>query len=239
MVLSMARPTKHPKSGVYRARKVVPEDLRAVIGKRELIASLRTKDPSEAKARHSAAMAALEARLAGARAEVARIVTRLTARQIAEIAGEVYHAEVRAAEDAPGAAAAREAARDALMDRLDGHHGADEPDEREFVPGHAEIAEARAVLATRGIAADGDTLRDLASAIYSARTYSADVAVRRAKGDWRPDPDAGRFPAPPTQAETQRPSPRGASGMGPPRKSHPRGVFGVVPEDPGVVFGSL
>ncbi|WP_408891896.1 DUF6538 domain-containing protein [Neoroseomonas oryzicola] len=92
MVLSIARPTRHPKSGVYRARKVVPEDLRAVIGKRELIASLRTKDPAEAKARHAAAMATLEARLTAARAEVAGTFTRLTARQIAEIAGEVYRA---------------------------------------------------------------------------------------------------------------------------------------------------
>lgn len=43
----MVRPTKHPKSSVYRVRRAVPADLREVVGKRELIASLRTKDPAE------------------------------------------------------------------------------------------------------------------------------------------------------------------------------------------------
>lgn len=196
MVLSMSRPTKHPKSGVYRARKVVPEDLRAVVGKRELIASLRTKDPAEAKARHSAAMAALEARLVAARAEVAGAITRPTARQIAEIAGEVYRAEVQAAEAEPTNVHAAEAARDVLMTRLDGNHGADELDEREYLPTVGDIAEARDVLAARGIATDAGTLRALAEAIFGARTYAAEVAVRRAGGDWSPDPDAARFPAP-------------------------------------------
>ena len=33
MVLCMARPFKHPKTGVYYFRKVVPDDMRALIGK--------------------------------------------------------------------------------------------------------------------------------------------------------------------------------------------------------------
>ena len=46
MVLSMSRPQLHPTSGVYRARKVVPAELRAIVGKRELIETLGTKDPA-------------------------------------------------------------------------------------------------------------------------------------------------------------------------------------------------
>ena len=45
MVLSMTQPFKHPKTGIYDYRKVVPELLRAVIGKREEKRSLKTKDP--------------------------------------------------------------------------------------------------------------------------------------------------------------------------------------------------
>jgi hypothetical protein len=45
MPLTMSRPWKHPSSGVYWLRKGVPEELRALLGKREKKRSLRTKDP--------------------------------------------------------------------------------------------------------------------------------------------------------------------------------------------------
>nr|WP_321982901.1 DUF6538 domain-containing protein [uncultured Cohaesibacter sp.] len=41
----MTYPFKHPKTGIYDYRKVVPVPLRAVIGKREEKRSLKTKDP--------------------------------------------------------------------------------------------------------------------------------------------------------------------------------------------------
>jgi len=50
MVLCMTRPTKHPKSGVYRARVVVPQVLRPVVGKRELIATLGDEGPDRGEA---------------------------------------------------------------------------------------------------------------------------------------------------------------------------------------------
>lgn len=206
MVLCMSRPQKHPRSGVYRARKAVPKDLRAVVGKRELIETLRTKDPAEAKRLHPAAMARLEAVLAAARAQAAGKTTRLTPRQIAEIAGEVYRQEVRDAEASPGSVAAREAAQSALLDRLDGEHGNDEVDTRAFHPTVGDIVEARDMLAERGIAADAATLRQLAVAIFGARTYAADVASRRAAGYWSPDPDAARFPVP-SQRPPAEPAP--------------------------------
>ena len=46
MPLAMSRPWKHPNSGVYSLRKGVPEDLRALVGKREEKRSLRTRDPA-------------------------------------------------------------------------------------------------------------------------------------------------------------------------------------------------
>jgi hypothetical protein len=62
MALAMARPWKHPKTGIYWLRKGVPEDLRAVIGKREEKFSLKTRDPAEAKILHAQALADLEQR---------------------------------------------------------------------------------------------------------------------------------------------------------------------------------
>ena len=52
MVLCMSRPFKHPKTGVYYFRKVVPDDMRELVGKREVRVSLKTKNPREAAACH-------------------------------------------------------------------------------------------------------------------------------------------------------------------------------------------
>ncbi|OCC02388.1 hypothetical protein BA190_23985 [Labrys sp. WJW] len=51
MALTMSRPFKHPKTGVYYFRKAVPDDLRALVGRREEKRTLRTKDPREARER--------------------------------------------------------------------------------------------------------------------------------------------------------------------------------------------
>ena len=68
MPLAMSRPFKHPKTGIYQLRKVVPEDLRKLVGKREEKVSLQTRDPVEAKRRHAEALAEIEKRWANLRA---------------------------------------------------------------------------------------------------------------------------------------------------------------------------
>ena len=45
----MARPTKNAKTGVYYFRQKTPADLVAIVGKKEVGWSLRTKDPDQAK----------------------------------------------------------------------------------------------------------------------------------------------------------------------------------------------
>jgi hypothetical protein len=50
MVLSMSRPQPQPKTGAYRARKAVPAEFRPIVGKRELIETLGTKDPADRSA---------------------------------------------------------------------------------------------------------------------------------------------------------------------------------------------
>jgi hypothetical protein len=47
IVLCMSRPIKHPKTGVYYYRRLVPEDLRGPVGKREVRVSLKTKTPAK------------------------------------------------------------------------------------------------------------------------------------------------------------------------------------------------
>jgi hypothetical protein len=68
MVLSMSRPWKHPKTGIYWLRRGVPDDLRPIIGKREIKHSLKTKDPEIAKQEHLKALTDLEAQWRNLRA---------------------------------------------------------------------------------------------------------------------------------------------------------------------------
>jgi len=58
----MARPWKHPKTGICWLRKRVPDDLKHLVGKQEEKRSLGTKDPEEAKRLHALALVELDAR---------------------------------------------------------------------------------------------------------------------------------------------------------------------------------
>ena len=68
MALAMARPWKHPKTGIYWLRKRVPDELRTILGKQEEKRSLGTRDPVEAKRLHAQALAELEQRWTNLRA---------------------------------------------------------------------------------------------------------------------------------------------------------------------------
>jgi hypothetical protein len=87
MGLVMSRPFKHPDTGIYWFRKRVPDDLRELVGKREEKFSLRTRDPSSAKALFGEAVAKIESRWQTLR----RGLVSLSERQAAAIAGEIYH----------------------------------------------------------------------------------------------------------------------------------------------------
>ncbi|TXN74261.1 site-specific integrase [Methylobacterium sp. WL8] len=62
MPLPMARPWKHPDSGIYYVRKAVPARLRALVGKSLENVSLGTHDPEEARRRHAKAILEIEER---------------------------------------------------------------------------------------------------------------------------------------------------------------------------------
>lgn len=63
----MSRPQLRKDAHVYRFRKRVPADLVAVVGRREVVFSLRTSDPKEAKRLHSEELAKLESHWADLR----------------------------------------------------------------------------------------------------------------------------------------------------------------------------
>lgn len=63
----MSRPFKHPKTGIYWLRKRVPDELIKLVGKREELRTLGTKDPALAKVKHAAALAEIEAKWANLR----------------------------------------------------------------------------------------------------------------------------------------------------------------------------
>ncbi|WP_152047171.1 DUF6538 domain-containing protein [Aureimonas psammosilenae] len=68
MALRMAQPWPHPKTGVFWFRRAVPNDLRALVGKREELITLATKDAAEARVRYAKASAEVESRWANLRA---------------------------------------------------------------------------------------------------------------------------------------------------------------------------
>jgi hypothetical protein len=66
-VAAMTYLVRHPKSGVYSFRRVVPDELRTIIGKTAIKQSLGTKDVSEAKRRAHSVATGVEAEFEKAR----------------------------------------------------------------------------------------------------------------------------------------------------------------------------
>jgi integrase len=101
MVLSMSRPWKHPKTGVYYYRKVVPEDVRQLVGLVEVRKTLGTKDPHQAALRHAQVAAQVaedweRLRRGPVMADLARaFVNRLSDPQ--ELTEDILEADLRAA----------------------------------------------------------------------------------------------------------------------------------------------
>ena len=98
MALAMARPWKHPKTGIYWLRKRVPEDLRPILGKREEKRSLGTRDAAEAKRLHAQALAELEQRWANLRAPSKPI----SEREAHELVAPAYEWWINLHRDNPG-----------------------------------------------------------------------------------------------------------------------------------------
>lgn len=190
----MTRPVRHPKTGVYWFRKRVPAALVDLVGKREEKRSLGTKDPHEAKRAHARVAAEVERRWVGLRLGAVS----LGHREVHALAGEVYRRLVAQHEEAPGSAWVWNVASDQLR-RLQARRG-DPWADLDF----AEVVdpEIKEVLEARGISVDEITWDRLQQAVGTAMIQAQGLLRRRAHGDFRPDPDADRFPAVGTSAFT-------------------------------------
>lgn len=179
MVLSMPQPYKHPKTGVYWYRKVVPKPLRATIGKREIKRSLKTKDPTEAKRVHVEVAAEVERYLQAQ----SSVPTSLTNYQITALGGVLYSETVsRMAED-PGSPGVWE-----QLERLDAQARAKGKLEQWYGE------EVDRLLTQEGLNVDQISRERLLVAASDALLQAVRHLRRNASGDYRPDPDGDRFP---------------------------------------------
>lgn len=211
MVLRMTRPWKHPQSGIYWYRKRVPDTLRSIIGKSEEKCSLGTRDPQEAKIAHARVAAEVEARWAGLRAGVRT----LTHKQAVAIAGEIYRAMIAEHGDDPGDP--NDLTLALLHDQLaSGSNkvrvsvaGSDSDKSLLMLQRFREARHRKAIeayLAGRGLVVDDDSIILITNAVNAAVAQARGQLLRNAKGDYRPDPDADRFPKLILEAEPQQPS---------------------------------
>ncbi len=212
MILRMARPWKHPDSGYYYLRERLPRDLPlearglrvafpAAAGgssfkispkAQHVKASLRTRDPREAKERHAAASAHLNAVWAAVR----RGPKRLSKMQLVALSGEIYRA-FGSAEADPGPASQWR-----NVQEMDAHATQGSalyigtPAERRRMSMDARFGRfADGLLVSKGIITDAASRTALIEEIAKATTQVAKKLERNANSDFRPDLEASRFPA--------------------------------------------
>lgn len=230
MVLQMARPQLHPRSGFFWFRERVPADLVEVLGRREVVFSLKTRDPAVAKRRHAEEAAKLEAEWAalrdGSRADPASIQVRtggaapaprqLTEREAHDHAAWLYRSWIDQHRDHPSR-------QTFWQTDLDDHlwppesprtsllytgEPADPPSEPGLHPHWTQISRLKAwcldqaddLIAIHEWTVDEVSRLRLAKALASAVQRASLLLARFAEGDFRDD-QAARPTAPPAQPD--------------------------------------
>lgn len=181
MALQMARPYKHPKTGVYYFRQHVPTDLRRLLGDKIVSWSLRTKDHGIAKVLNASAI--IKQAMVWERHR--KQPEPLPHAQIVALSGILYRDVMASLELEPGEPSLWQAVL-ALLDRV-----ATTPDGLAKWYG----SETDRLLLEQGLVTDDHSRQRLLSELDSALRQAAEQQLKRAKGDYRPDPDSARFPA--------------------------------------------
>lgn len=217
MVLLMARPWKHPKSGIYYVRARIPRDVlskarglhltfpaqaggsAAFVGRNSehVKASLRTREPASAKERHSAALGYLERYWQALR----NGPRHLTQKQIVALAGIVYQWLAFGAEDEPGPASLWEKV---LRLSREIREGKGFPAELLIDPTPDDVKRgalnlhygpiADALLTKEALVVDEDSRWRLIQELRRTIDQAARKLKSNAEGDYSPDSKANRFP---------------------------------------------
>lgn len=223
MALQMVRPTKHPKTGVYRIRMGVPEALRPAAKElfgsgRELIENLRTKDPREARAAAGSAVAKLEQKLAAIRAACEGRPPELPEQAVQALAGRYYQGQMERWGADPGPVGRWEGEQFGILDGADQGPIDDrlpmDEDNRELKPvaGEDDLQTAKGLLKDAGYVPTASAIERVALAVVLARFQFARAMERRALGDWREDKTALEFPPLPARVGRQIEPPRQVTG---------------------------
>ena len=179
----MTRPTRNPKTQIFRLRKAVPPALRAVVGRRELEESLGTRDPAEARALAPPVLARIEARLALARDEAAGKVVRVSQRQIDALCGAWLREQVAAWGDNPQDGGAWDEWRSVLLDEVQG----DATEGRVYQPSAKALARASRLLRDEGVVPAPESVELMAHRLWETELNLCQIMARRVRGDWSDD----------------------------------------------------
>ncbi|TCR81535.1 DUF6538 domain-containing protein [Rhizobium sp. BK376] len=179
MVLQMPRPFKHPKTGVYYFRVRVPADLVTIVGKAEVKISLSTKDPALAKE-----LFADKTREIGKRWKTLRANPEpLSQKQIVALAGKVYRKIIERFDDDPGNPRT-------WQNIIDLAHRVAKAGSWEQWYG-ASVDE---LLLSEECTTDAESRERLIHNTHDALIQAAEQQLKKAQGDYSPDPKADRFP---------------------------------------------
>lgn len=201
MVLRLARPHKHPKTSVYYFRQKVPSDLRAKVRRAEVTWSLGAKDPEETKLLHGEAARAQALKWQAMRSEQGY----LPHKQIVALAGTLYRAHNEMLENEPEPLT--------IWDEIDGLHMRVSSSPSKIKKWYG--FEADRLLQDNELAVDDQTRFRFIEELHQASLQWAANQRRRAAGDYRPDPDADRFPPwePSKESEEAAAAPEQADGI--------------------------
>ena len=215
-MLAMTRPTRHPKTGTYIVRMVVPGDLRETTKRlygvqAELRENLKTKDAGKAKLLAPAAVERLQSKLERARAEYAGVHVQLSDRDIGILCGRWLEAKDRATRENVGVPIeelqdAAEAAGEVLRG-LQGwpeYLGSPEMDAVELMD-----EEVIGLLNAEGLTVDSESKERLAIRLLpNYRHWALAMVDRIRSGRWKPKVTPNDFPTGTVGgASAQSPSP--------------------------------
>jgi integrase len=195
MVLQMPRPRLNPKTKIYEYRRRVPDDLRDRVGKREEKKSLGTRDPDTARLLHALHHAKVEERWRLLR-EGERT---LSYEQCEALAGEIYAQYCEEHREPLPQGLLTHSFWEALnLDYVDGEipdwRKPDDPP-RSVMLERKHGARIDRLLADRGLIVDATSRARLLDATQRAARQAVHVALKRqTEGDYKPDPQADRFP---------------------------------------------